>query len=206
MTTLTKKLFGFAAAATAAAAMLGFAGPKDKTVKIDAEAPNFTLTDLKGTSHDLTDFRGKTVVLEWFNPECPFVVKHYRDDTQTMNVLATEFAADDVVWIRINSGAEGKQGAGLDKNRDYQTKWNITGPILLDESGDVGRMYDATNTPQMFVIDTEGVVRYMGAIDDDRGTRKAGETNYVRAALQQVLAGETVSTKTTKPYGCSVKY
>ncbi len=177
-------------------------------VKIGARAPDFTLRDLDGEAHHLADYteQGKVVVLEWFNPGCPFVKKHYRPETMTMNKLADKYRDKGVVWLRINSGAPGKQGAGLEVNRSAAKDWHIKDPILLDESGKVGRMYGARNTPTMYVIDADGTLVYWGAIDDNRGARTPGETNWVDLALKQVLAGETVTKARTKPYGCSVKY
>ena len=176
------------------------------TAKVGEAAPAFTLTDLGGTSHNLSDFKGKVVVLEWFNPECPFVKKHYREDTQTMNTLAKEFEGQGVVWIRVNSGAEGKQGASLEENTEAAKDWSITGPILRDLTGVVGKQYGAKRTPEMYVIDAEGVLRYHGAIDNDKSAKTIGDVNYVRDALKAVLAGETVTTAETQAYGCSVKY
>jgi len=208
-----KRFFGFGAAAIAAGAMLGFAstGASDDAeakAKVGEKAPDFTLTDLNGDTHSLSEMvaDGKAVVLEWFNPECPFVKKHYREDTQTMNKLADRFESRDVVWVRINSNAPGKQGGGVEKNKRYKAEYNIDTPILYDESGKVGKTYGATNTPGMYVIDDAGTLRYMGAIDNDRRAANPGDVNYVERALEQVLAGETVAVAETQQYGCSVKY
>ncbi len=199
--------------ASLAAACVAFvavaAGPDhDHQAKVGEKAPNFKLTDLEGTEHELSDFTedGKIVVLEWFNSGCPFVKKHYRDDTMTMNKLADKYRNQNVVWVRINSGAPGKQGTGLELNQKIAKDWDIKDPILLDESGKVGKMYNAKNTPAMAVIDANGTLAYWGAIDDDRGGRNAGETNYVDLALTALINGESVETAQTKPYGCSVKY
>lgn len=205
---LTRLFAGVAAAA--AVAMAGFTTIQDKEVKaeVNQQAPDFTLTDLSGNEHKLSDYtkQGHTVVLEWFNPECPFVKKHYREDTQTMNRLQEKMKGEKVTWLRINSGAEGKQGAGAETNREYGDKYMIKTPILLDMEGKVGKMYGAQRTPEMYVIDAEGVLRYWGAIDDDKGYRTIGENNFVEAAVKSVLAGETVKVQKTKAYGCSVKY
>jgi len=182
------------------AATTSFAQP---SAEVGSAAPDFTLTDLDGDEHTLSDYtaEGKVVVLEWFNPDCPFVVKHYK--ASTMADLAAEFG-EDVVWLAINSNAPGKQGSGAERNRRAVEEWGISYPVCLDEPGEVGQRYRARTTPHMYVIDAEGVLRYAGAIDDSpRGT---AETNYVRAALEAVLAGEAVETTTTRPYGCSVKY
>jgi peroxiredoxin len=213
---MTLKMTGFrkfAIAAAAAASMIGAAaatvGPDHDTAKVGHAAPEFTLTDLDGKSHKLSDLNadGKIVVLEWFNPECPYVVKHYDGETQTMNALAKEFKNDGVVWVRINSGAPGKPGNDLAMNKAAGKDWKIDGAILRDESGEVGKMYGAKRTPEMYIIDAEGILRYHGAIDDNPApSLKGTETNHVRAALVQVLAGETVTTAETKAYGCGVKY
>jgi len=191
-----------------ATALTGGVAPEAQA-EVGKEAPNFTLTDLGGEKHALNSFieDDKVVVLEWFNPGCPFVQKHYEGDANTMNDIAEEFKDDGVVWLRINSGAPGKQGHGVEKNKKVAEKWDIDGPILVDEDGKVGRAYGAKRTPEMFIIDREGVIRYHGAIDDNpRPSLSGEETNYVREALREVLAGETVSTAQTRPYGCSVKY
>lgn len=174
--------------------------------KVGERAPDFTLTDVSGQQHTLSSFAadGKIVVLEWFNSGCPFVVRHHEKYT-TMKDTAAKYG-DKVQWILINSGAPGQQGYGLDKQA--AEKWKITFPILLDSDGTVGRMYEAKTTPQMFIIDTRGVLRYNGAIDNDRGDRlpKDQKVNYVVKALDEIIAGTDVSEPETQPYGCSVKY
>jgi peroxiredoxin len=196
--------------AAACVAMVAVAAGPDHAhqAKVGEKAPDFTLTALDGKEHTLSDFSkdGKIVVLEWFNAGCPFVKKHYRDDTMTMNKLADKYREQNVVWVRINSGAPGKQGTGLEFNREIAEKWQIKDPILLDESGKVGKMYNAKNTPAMAIVHADGTLAYWGAIDDDRGGRKAGKTNYVDLALTALVNGESVAKAETKPYGCSVKY
>ncbi len=194
---------GLVAAGLFAAAALGAA-------TVGQPAPAFTLTDLDGKSHNLSDFKGKTVVLEWVNPECPFVVKHYE---KSGNLPATQKAAtaDGVVWLLINSAASGKQGdydaekakAWLAKNKAAATAY------LRDADGKVGKAYDAKTTPQIFVINAEGTLVYNGAIDSKRSTNAddiAGAENYAKSALADLKAGRPVATATTQPYGCSVKY
>ena len=123
-----------------------------------------------------------------------------------MASLADKYADQGVIWIAVNSGAEGKQGAGLERNLSARDEYSIEYPILLDMSGDVGRNYGAVTTPHMYIIDTEGVLRYAGGIDDNSSARQLGETNYVDAALTALFAGEAIETTESRPYGCSVKY
>ncbi|NCW26489.1 MAG: thioredoxin family protein [Betaproteobacteria bacterium] len=173
------------------------------------EAPDFTLTDSKGTSHKLSDFRGKFVVLEWLNHECPFVKKHYSGGD--MQKLQKEYTAKGVVWLSIISSAPGKQGHRTGPQAEADTKDKNAAPtaVLLDPSGEVGKKYDAKTTPEMFVLDKEGKILYAGAIDSIKSTDSADiakAENHVRAALDAALAGQPVPTPKTKPYGCSVKY
>ncbi len=173
-------------------------------------APAFTLTDLDGTSHNLSDFKGKTVVLEWVNPECPFVVKHY-EKSGNLPALQKAATADGVIWLLINSAAPGKQGDfDAAKAKAWMEKTNAAATAYLrDVDGKVGKAYDAKTTPQMYVINADGVLVYNGAIDSIRSTKAADiakSENYVTAALAAVKAGEPVATPVTQPYGCSVKY
>lgn len=210
----TMSLLGLSAAVAVASGAMTTAPPAmgqqddadKKKAEVGKAAPDFTLEDLEGKEHKLSDLKGKVVVIEWFNPECPYVVRHYRNGTSQK--LAKEMKERDVVWLAINSGAPGKQGAGLEKNKGYQKNWEIEFPILLDESGKVGKMYDARTTPHMFVINKEGVLVYHGAMDNaPRGTPSDGELmNYVKNAVKQVLAGETVTPDHVRPYGCRVHY
>lgn len=172
-------------------------------------APDFSLRDLDGNEVSLASFRGRPVVLEWFNPLCPFVVRaHTRG---SLVEAARRHAARGVVWLAINSGAPGRQGHALDENRAGVQRFRIEHPILRDETGAVGHAYGATNTPNMFVIDPTGTVVYAGAIDnspDGEGATPTGGTlvNFVDEALADVAAGRLVRTPQTRPYGCSVKY
>jgi peroxiredoxin len=172
--------------------------------KVGSAAPDFKLKDTEGKEISLSQFKGKVVVLEWYNSGCPFVKRHH-DKYKTMADTAKKFG-DKVVWIAINSGAPGKEGHG--KDAESKKTWNIAWPILNDETGAVGRLYGAKTTPHMFVVDAQGVLQYAGAIDNDPKDEKSpGEKlNYVTQALEEVLAGKPVSQKETKPYGCSVKY
>ena len=173
--------------------------------KVGSHAPSFTLTDTDGKTHSLSDYAGKIVVLQWFNSTCPYVVKHY-GDTKTFNNLYTNYKEKDVVVLAVNSNAPGKQGSGKDQNAKVKKDWAIEYPILLDESGEVGKAYGSKNTPAMAVIGKDGVLAYFGAIDDNNGSEKPGKTNYVTKAIDELLAGKPVSTPETRPYGCSIKY
>jgi peroxiredoxin len=174
-------------------------------VAIGQDAPAIELKDTDGKTVKLSDFKGKVVVLEWFNPECPYVQKHHKTNT-TMVDTFNKFKDKGVVWLAINSNAPGKEGSGLEKNAQAKKDWKLPFPVLLDESGKVGKSYGAKNTPAMFVIDANGKLAYMGAIDNSDNPTKLGSTNYVEQAVSQLLAKETVSTPVTKPYGCGVKY
>jgi len=171
------------------------------------EAPAFTLTDTAGKEHSLKAYldEGNIVVLEWFNPDCPFIRKHH-ENNKTMDETFASLEGKGVVWLAINSGAEGKQGAGRERNAKAFKEFEMTFPVLLDADGAVGRLYGAKTTPHMFIVTADGVVAYNGAIDDDRSAGKLGETNHVAVALGQLLAGAKVETPETQPYGCSVKY
>jgi peroxiredoxin len=183
----------------------GEKGQKRATAQIGEAAPKFELTDLNGKPFRLEDHRGKIVVIEWFNPDCPLIVKHHVHH-KTMAETSAKFKDEGVVWVAINSGAPGKQGAGKERNVKAQKEYEIAYPVLLDENGSVGRMYAAKVTPHMFIINREGVLVYDGAIDNDRNPRRLGEVNYVDKALTELIRGESVSTAKTEPYGCSVKY
>lgn len=172
-------------------------------------APNFTATDMYGKTVSLEDYRGKIVVLEWNNPECPFVVKYYQNGD--MQQLQTNAANDDIVWLTINSGAEGKQGymSSKEAQENFKAKNSASTTYLLDADGSVGKLYDAKTTPHMYVIDPEGMLVYAGAIDSVSSFDSndiADATNYVTQALTALKAGKEVEVSSTKPYGCSVKY
>jgi peroxiredoxin len=168
-------------------------------------APDFSLTDLDGKTHKLSDHKGKIVVLEWFNPECP-VVKDAHDKGE-LKTLAADMAKDGIVWIAINSGAPGMQGHGAEKNAEACKRWSLKHPVLVDEKGTVGMAYAAKTTPHMYVIDEKGVLVYRGAIDNQKSAKEGEERiNYVRAAISDLKAGKPVKTAETQAYGCSVKY
>lgn len=174
--------------------------------KVGSAAPEFSLVDTNGKTHKLSDYTkaGKVVVIEWFNPGCPFVVRHHEKYT-TMTDTAKKFG-DKVVWLAINSSGPGKEGHGGDK--DAITKWKIGYPVLNDEKGTVGKLYGAKTTPHMFIVDTKGMLAYAGAIDNDPKDEMAKDKkiNYVDQALTEIIAGKPVSNPETKQYGCSVKY
>jgi peroxiredoxin len=182
------------------------ASPPSPAETAGAAAPDFTLPDTDGNSVTLSSLRGKIVVLEWFNPGCPFV--RYAHSDGPLRDLAARHMASGVVWLAINSGAHGKQGNGLDMNREWREKWHMEYPVLLDQSGDVGRAYGASNTPHMFVIDAKGSLVYKGALDNAPLGKVPAEGHriYVDDALAAVAAGRPVEVAETKPYGCSVKY
>lgn len=176
------------------------------TAEVGKTAPTFSLPDLDGREVSLADYRGRVVVLEWFNPGCPFV-KHAHGEGPLKD-MARRASADGVVWLAVNSGAPGKQGHGADVNREAAKAWGMDHPILLDESGRVGRAYGAKTTPQMFVIDPAGVLAYAGGLDNaPLGNPEGGaRVDYLSSALADVKAGRSPATPSTKPYGCSVKY
>ena len=189
----------------AAALLLATCRPAGAVVSVGDAAPAFTLTDANGKSHSLSDYRGKTVVLEWINPNCPFSNRQAVEKAMT----STAGKHPQVVWLAINSTRKG--------HSDYlepaqHLAWNekngIAYPILYDSSGATGQAYGARTTPHMFVVDPAGKVIYAGAIDDDPSGKKARteRANYVDAALTAQAAGTAVATASTKPYGCSVKY
>lgn len=178
-------------------------------VQVGKPAPDFTLKDCSGNEVSLTDYKGKVVVLEWVNHGCPFVVKHYASGN--MQKLQADATAKGVVWLSICSSAPGKQGhkSPADALKACQEKQTAATAYLLDESGEVGKKYGAKVTPELYIINADGVLVYHGAIDDKKSTDPAdiaGAKNFVAAALDEVLAGKPVSTPVTEAYGCSVKY
>jgi peroxiredoxin len=159
-------------------------------------------------SHALADYRGSTVVLEWTNHECPYTVKHYQ--ARAMQALQEKATADGVVWFSIISSAPGTQGHVTAAEADALTQSRKAAPtaVILDADGAIARLYEAKTTPHMFVINANGAIVYMGAIDDQpsaRGDPKAAR-NYVQLALSELAAGRPVSVPATQPYGCSIKY
>jgi hypothetical protein len=176
---------------------------------IDRPAPDFELPGIDGKTYKLSDFKGKYVVLEWNNFDCPFVKKHY--GTGNMQALQKKYVEEGVVWFTICSSAPGKQGyyeAGALQKMTAGEKLASTA-YLRDADGTVGRSYGAKTTPNMFVISPQGVLIYAGAIDDRASTNPEdvkGANNYVQASLDAARGGKAITTKSTAPYGCSVKY
>ena len=162
------------------------ASPKD--------APSFELKDLAGKTHKLSDFKDKILVLEWTEPGCPYIVRHAKSGT--MKKIAKDYAKKDVVFIGICTSSQ-TDTKGM---ADFAKKHGIDYPVLMDLDGSIGRAYGATNTPHMFVV-KDGKVVYEGAIDDDRRGRKEKSVNYVRNAIDELLAGKAVTKAKTKPYG-----
>jgi len=186
-----------------------FTGLAFAKVTIGESAPDFTLVDSNGKSQTLSQYKGKIVVLEWNNPGCPFVHKHY--ESGNIPKQQADATAAGVVWLTINSGATGKQGHvdGAGANAFIAQYHAKPSAYLLDADGKVGHLYDAKTTPHMYVIDQSGVLRYMGGIDSIASTDKndiAKATQYVPQALGEIAAGNAVSVTTSQPYGCGVKY
>lgn len=172
-------------------------------------APDFTLADSRGAQHALSSYKGKFVVLEWINYDCPFVGKHY--GSGHMQMLQKTYTGKGVVWLTINSSAPGKHGNFTPSEIDSrsQERGAAFSAYLLDSNGAVGRQYGAKTTPQMFVIDPNGTLLYGGGIDDKPSTDLADiktARNFVQLALDEALSGKPVTLKTSTPYGCSVKY
>lgn len=202
----TLKTITIAVAALAALAVR----PLVAAIDVGQSAPDFTLTDIDGQKHSLSEYRGKTVVLEWNNPDCPIVRKHYNSDN--LPKLQREATADGVVWLLINSGAPGQQGADYSASelrnwlKDHQA---APTDYFRDQDGKVGHLYGAKTTPHMYIIDAKGTLVYQGAIDSISSANKADipkATNYVREALGAMKAGKPVEPSATKAYGCAVKY
>ena len=191
------------ALALAVAVLIPACARAEGAVGVGAAAPDFTLTDLGGKQHKLADYRGKVVVLEWINPNCPFSRRHAEEGTMTR----TAAASSNVVWLAINStDTKHKDFLTPEQHASYDKEHGIAYPVLYDSDGKVGHAYGASTTPHMFVIDEQGKVVYRGAIDDDSYGRSKTRNNYVDAALKAHAAGKPVDPASTTPYGCSVKY
>ncbi len=169
-------------------------------VEVGQPAPDFALKDERGAQHSLAEYRGKVVVLEWTNPECPFVQRHYADKTMQKTLAA--FGGKPVVWLVVDSSYSNTP----EKSSAWKREQGFTPPVLQDQSGTVGQAYGAKTTPHMFVVDAQGVLRYAGAIDDDPRGRNTSAVNYVRQAVDALEAGQPVPVTSSPPYGCTVKY
>ncbi len=189
--------------------VVALAAPALAAPQVGQPAPAFRAVDSNGKTRSLADFKGRTVVLEWTNAECPFVKKHY--GSGNMQALQKAATGDGVVWLKVNSGAPGKQGHvdGAGANAVLKAKGAAPTAYLLDPQGTVGRAYEAKTTPHMYVIDPAGKLVYMGGIDDTPTANPADvktAKNFVTAALADVKAKRAVAVATSKPYGCSIKY
>ena len=178
-------------------------------VNVGQAAPDFTGVDSNGKQHSLSQYKGKTVVLEWTNHDCPYVKKHY--NSGNMQALQKDATANGVVWLSIISSRPGKQGHVSGKQANELTASRNASPtaVILDESSEIGLLYGAKTTPHMYIVDKSGQLVYMGGIDnmpskdeDDISKSK----NYVRTALDEMAAGHAIKESITRPYGCSVKY
>jgi thioredoxin-related protein len=177
--------------------------------KVGQAAPDFSAPDVQGKAVRLSDYKGKYVVLEWTNPECPYVRRHY--NSGNMPSLQKELGAKDVVWLTVNST---NQSSGEFKSPQEMAKWMsekgaAPKATLIDKDSKVGKLYEARTTPHMYVVDPQGKLIYAGAIDDKRWATEASTksaNNHVRAALGEAMAGKPVSVSATSPYGCTVKY
>jgi peroxiredoxin len=194
----------------ALAATVGFSSAyAQSAARVGKAAPDFTVVDVDGKNQKLSDFAGKTVILEWTNHECPYVQKHY--NSANMQTLQRDMAKDGTVWLSVISSAPGEEGyADAAKAKDL-TKSRNAAPsnILLDPKGKMGRAYGAQTTPHMYIVDPKGTLVYAGAIDNKPSASSSslnGAKNYVRQAIAELNAGKPVSEAATKSYGCSVKY
>ena len=173
------------------------------TAEIGKPAPNFTLKDTTGKSHSLSDFKGKTVVLQWINPDCPYCRRVMTQGVVKQMLKDLKSIEENIVLLAINS----THYMSAEDTAQYLKTNKIDVPGLIDSDGAAGRLYGARTTPHVFVIDKKGILRYRGAINDDRrGNLGSGATNYAVNAVRQISAGEAVAPDTTRPYGCSVKY
>ena len=194
---------------TLAVTALAFAAPATAKIATGSNVSDMVVTDSNGVQHNLSDFAGQKVVLEWTNEGCPYVKKHYEtNNMQETQKLAT---AEGAVWLSIISSAPGKQGY---KSADEANAWKVaqgadSTAIVLDPAGEMGRTFAAKTTPHMYIIDESQTLVYQGAIDDNRSANPAtveGAENYVLAAMNDLKAGNAVAVSDTAPYGCSVKY
>ena len=186
-----------------------YACSSSATLGVGEPAPDFEGVDTQGVTHRLADYRGKTVVLDWTNHDCPYVRKHY--SAGNMQAQQQEAAAQGVVWLSIISSAPGKQGHVTPAQADELTRSRQAAPqaVILDPDGKIGRAYSAKTTPHMYIIDPSGTLVYMGGIDNNASPNAddiPAARQHVRVALQELAAGKPISESVTRPYGCSVKY
>jgi peroxiredoxin len=188
--------------ALALTATLGVAFPAlaADAAEVGKPAPAFKLKDEAGKEHSLAQYQGKIVVLEWTNPGCPYVQRHYKANTMANTLKG--FDANKVVWLAVDSTS----GNTPDKSAAWKKEKAFTYAVLQDPDGTVGKAYGAKTTPHMYVIDEKGVLRYVGAIDDDPRGKVEKPANHVKTAVDALLTGKPVPASTTEPYGCSVKY
>lgn len=204
-----RSFFTLLTAGAAAGLLLGQPGTAAATPEIAKPAPAFTATDSTGKTLSLADLKGKTVVLEWTNHDCPYVRKHY--SSGNMQTLQRDAAKDGVVWLQVISSAPGLEGhvSGPEADKLNVSRKAAPAGTLLDPKGIIGRQYAARHTPTMAVIDAKGMLTYYGAIDSDSNWHPdsiKGARNHVRAALADMKAGRSVQVSKTRAYGCSVKY
>jgi peroxiredoxin len=196
-------------AATVFASALALTASSAFAATVGQAAPAFSITDTSGKTVNLADFKGKTVVLEWTNPDCPFVQKHY--SSANMQGTQKDASAKGVVWLTVNSTTREHQDykAPAAMAQWMQAQKAAASATLMDPDGKVGKAYGARTTPHMYVVDAAGTLVYAGGIDNKPSANPAdvaGATNHVKAALAEVTAGKAVTTASTKPYGCSIKY
>jgi hypothetical protein len=205
MKTLTKNLVLMVAFSAALSL-----GARAKVAEVGQPAPDFTLTDIDGSTHSLSEYKGKIVVLEWVNPECPFVQKHY-NKTGNIPRLQKTYTGEGVIWLSINSAAPGKQG-DFDPAQVKAWMQQVNAAptdYFRDPTGVAGHLYGARNTPHIFIVNRDGTLVYAGGIDSIASAKPediAQATNYVNAAMTDLMAGRPVAVSNTRPYGCSVKY
>ena len=170
------------------------------------KAPDFELKDTSGKIHTLSQYKGKIVIIEFFNPDCPFIKRAHQ--SSDIKALISKARAQGVIWLGVNSNAAGKQGAALDRNLNGISALGLDFPILLNPNGDVGKAFNATRTPEVFLIGKNGTIRYRGAVDSSGGSKHAqkGATPFLKNALEQYQLGQPIMVKKTKPWGCSIKY
>jgi peroxiredoxin len=175
-----------------------------KRAALGKPAPDFTLTDSTGRTHHLADYRGRIVILEWTNPDCPYVQRQYKSGAMPRAYAEARKLSANLVWLAVDS----TYYTTAERSNHWISQHKLKYPILLDTAGEVGRRYDARTSPHMFVIDAKGLLRYHGAIDDNQLGKKDEKdvTNYVVNAVRQIAAGEDVKPEHIRPWGCSVKY